>query len=281
VTTRHLGKRLYALVDGRLSREGAYVAMAHVGECEECAARWQALRKDRIALQTSGTGIDMSFTSHLLDRSRIAEIARDEPRRHVRAAHGRGVNVAAVGISAFAGGALVLGILWNLGAPPEVGLEVAAPPDRSTAASVQLMGAPRMRVEGSLISWVHPSWESTDVIPVDAALIQMADGTTVLVASVLAGGEPIRVIEQRGTLPSGFGAGLPKGTATDREVYIVSEDPSQIVWDAGGVVVSLDCTCSVEVLESVATEFPHGHEPGILERLGDGLGVVADAVAGG
>jgi hypothetical protein len=281
VTTRHLGKRLYALVDGRLSREDAYVAMAHVGECEECAARWQALREDRIALQTSGTGIDMSFASHLLDRSRIAEIARDEPRRHVRAAHGRGVNVAVLGISALAGGALVLGLLWNLGAPPEVGLEVAAPPDQSTAASVQLMGAPRMRVEGSLISWVHPPWESTDVIPVDAAVIQMADGTTVLVASILAGGEPIRVIEQRGTLPAGFGAGLPKGMATDREVYVVSENPSQIVWDAGGVVVSLGCTCAVDVLESVASEFPDGHEPGVLERLGDGLESVANAVAGG
>ena len=281
MTTRHLGKRLYALVDGRLSREDAYVAMAHVGECDECAARWQALRKDRIALQTSGTGIDMTFTGHLLDRSRIAEIARDEPRRHVRAARRRGVNVAVVGISFLAGGALVLGVLWTLGAPPEVGLEVAAPPDQSTAASVQLMGAPRMRVEGSLISWVHPEWEASNVIPVDAAVIQMDDGTTVLVASILAGGEPIRVIEQRGTLPASFGAGLAMGAAKDREVYVVSEDPSQIVWDAGGVVVSLGCACSVAILESVASQFPDGHEPGILERLGDGLETAADAVAGG
>jgi anti-sigma factor RsiW len=281
VTTRHLGKRLYSLVDGRLSREDAYVAMAHVGECEECAARWEALRRDRIALQTSGTGIDMTFAGHLLDRSRIAEIARDEPRRHVRAAPGRGVNVAVVGISLVAGGALVLGLLWTLGAPPEVGLEVAAPPDQSTAASVQLMGAPRMRVEGSLISWVHPEWEGSNVIPVDAAVIQMQDGTTVLVASILAGGEPIRVIEQKGTLPAGFGAGLPRGAAADREVYVVSEDPSQIVWDAGGVVVSLGCACSVAILESVASQFPDGHEPGILERLGDGLETAADAVTGG
>jgi anti-sigma factor RsiW len=281
VTTRHLSKRLYALIDGRLSREDAYVAMAHVGECEECAARWEALRRDRIALQTSGTGIDMTFAGHLLDRSRIAEIARDEPRRHVRAAHGRGVNVAVVGVSLVAGGALVLGLLWTLGAPPEVGLEVAAPPDQSTAASVQLMGAPRMRVEGSLVSWVHPEWEGSTVIPVDAAVIQMQDGTTVLVASILAGGEPIRVIEQKGTLPTGFGAGLPKGATADREVYVVSEDPSQIVWDAGGVVVSLGCACSVAILESVASQFPDGHAPGILERLGDGLETAADAVAGG
>ena len=281
MTTRHLGKRLYALVDGRLSREDAYVAMAHVAECEECSARWDALRRDRIALQTSGTGIDMSFTRHLLDRSRIAEIARDEPRRHARAARGRGVNVAMVGISALAGGALVLALLWNLGAPPEVTLDMAAPPDPSAAASVQLMGAPGMRVEGSLVSWVHPSWESAGVIPVDAAVMQMPDGTTVLVASILAGGEPIRVMEQRGTLPTGFGAGLPTGAATDREVYVVSEDPSQIVWDAGGVVVSLDCTCSVAVLESVASAFPDGSERGILERLGDGLESFADAIGGG
>ncbi len=281
MTTRHLGKRLYALVDGRLSREDAYVAMAHVSECEECAAQWQALRKDRIALQTSGTGIDMSFTSHLLDRTRIAEIARDEPRRHVRAAHGRGVNVAVMGVSFLAGGVFVLGLLWQLGAPPEVGLEVVAAPDQATASSVQLMGAPRMRVEGSLISWVHPSWESSNVIPVDAAVIQTADGTTVLVAQILAGSDSIRMIEQKGTLPGDFGEGFPMGGEADREVYVVSNDPSQIVWDAGGVVVSLACACPVDVLEGVASQFPDGNEPGILERLGDGLGAVADAVAGG
>ncbi len=176
MTTRHLGKRLYALVDGRLSREDAYVAMAHVGECAECAAKWEALRKDRIALQTSGTGIDMSFTSHLLDRERIAEIARDEPKRHVRAARGKVVNVAVIGVVLFAGGALFLGILWKLGAPPEVGLQVAAIPDAATASSVQLMGAPRMRLEGSLVSWVHPVWETSTLIPIDASVIHTADG---------------------------------------------------------------------------------------------------------
>ncbi len=281
MTTRHLGKRLYALIDGRLSREDTYVAMAHVGECEECAERWEALRKDRIALQTSGTGIDMSFTSHLLDRTRIAEIARDEPRRHVRAARGRGINVAVAGVSLLASGAIVLGLLWRLGAPPEVSLEVAVAPDQATASSVQLMGAPRMRVEGSLVSWIHPAWESSSVIPVDAAVIQTAEGTTVLVARILAGGESIRVIEQKGTLPSGFGESHSMGSETDQEIYVLSDDPSQIVWDAGGVVVSLDCTCPIEVLEAVASQFPDGNEPGILERLGDGLQVVADAVAGG
>ncbi len=281
MTTRHLGKRLYALVDGRLSREEAYVAMAHVGECAECAEKWQALRKDRIALQTSGTGIDMSFARDLLDRDRIAEIARDEPRRHAKAARGKGVNVAVLAVSIVAGGALVLAILWRLGAPPEVGLEVAAAPDAATASSVQLMGAPGMRVEGSLLSWVHPDWETSGVIPVDAAVIQTAQGTTVLVARVLSGGDSITVIEQKGTLPSGFGSEFPMGSAADREVYVVSDDPSQVVWDAGGVVVGLGCSCSIDVLESVANEFPIGSEPGVFERLGDGLQAVADAMSGG
>jgi anti-sigma factor RsiW len=281
VTTRHLGKRLYALVDGRLSRDEAYVAMAHVGECAECAEKWDALRRDRIALQTSGTGIDMSFTDHLLDRARIAEIARDEPKRHARAARGRGVNVALVGVSLFAGGAIFLGVLWKLGAPPEVGLEVAAAPDQSTASSVQLMGAPRMRIEGSLVSWVHPSWESSTVIPVDAAVVQTASGTTVLVARILAGNDSITVVEQRGKLPAGFGSEFPMGGVTGHEVYVVSDHPTQVVWDAGGVVVGLDCICSLDVLESVASQFPNGNEPGVFARLGDGLRAVADAVTGG
>ena len=281
MTTRHLGKRLYALVDGRLSREDAYVAMAHVGECAECSSKWEAVRKDRIALQTSGSGIDMSFTSHLLDRGRIAEIARDEPKRHVRAASGRAVNVAVVGVSLFAGGALFLGLLWRLGAPPEVGLEVAALPDVESASSVQLMGAPGMRLEGSLVSWVHPAWDSSALIPVDASVIQTANGTTVLVARVLAGNDSITVIEQRGTLPAGFSSEFPMGGVMGREVYVVSDHPTQVVWDAGGVVVGLGCTCSLDVLESVASQFPNGKEPGVMERLGDGLRAVADAVTGG
>lgn len=281
MTTRHLGKRLYALVDGRLSREDAYVAMAHVGECAECAGKWEALRRDRIALQTSGTGIDMSFTSHLLDRNRIAEIARDEPRRHVRAASGRAANVAVVGLTLFAGGALLLGILWRLGAPPEVGLEVAAAPDAATASSVQLMGAPGMRLEGSLVSWVHPAWETSTLIPVDASVIHAADGTTVLVAHVLAGNDSVTVIEQEGTLPAGFSSEFPMGGVAGHEVYVVSDHPTQVVWDAGGVVVGLGCTCSLDVLASVASQFPNGTEPGVMERLGDGLRVVADAVTGG
>ena len=281
MTTRHLGRRLYALVDGRLSREETYVAMAHVGECSECAAKWEALRRDRIALQTSGTGIDMSYTSHLLDRDRIAEIARDEPRRHVKAARGRGVNIAVVAVALVAGSALVVGLLWRLGAPPEVGLEVAQAPDTSTASSVQLMGAPGMRHEGSLVSWVHPAWETSSVIPVDAAVIQTANGTTVLVARVLAEGAPVTVTEQKGTLPAGFSSEFPMGGATDHEVYIVSDKPAQVVWDAGGVVVGLTCDCQVDVLENVASQFPNGNEPGVFQRLGDGLRVVADAVTGG
>ncbi len=281
MTTRHLGKRLYSLVDGRLSRDEAYVAMAHVAECDECAEKWEALRRDRVALQTSGTGIDMSFTQHLLDRDRIAEIARDEPRRHVKAARGKGVNVIVVAASTLAMGALALGVLWRLGAPAEVGLEIAAAPDKSTASSVRLMGAPGMRLEESLVSWVHPSWETSGVIPVDAAFIQTANGTTVLVARVLAGGDSVTVTEQKGTLPAGFGSEFPMGGVTDHEVFVVSDEPAQVVWDAGGVVVGLTCDCSIDVLESVASQFPNGNEPGVLERLGDGLRVVADALSGG
>ncbi len=179
-------------------------------------------------------------------------------------------------------GALVVGILWRLGAPPEVGLEIAEAPDTASASSVQLMGAPGMRSEGSLVAWVHPAWEASNVIPVDAAVIQSANGPTVLVARVLAEGESVTVTEQKGRLPAGFSSEFPMGGATGHEVFVVSEEePAQVVWDAGGVVVGLACDCTVDVLESVASEFPNGNEPGVLERLGDGLRAVADAVTGG
>ena len=84
--TRHVTKQLNLLIDGRLEREDALKAMGHLAECEWCTTEWEALRRDRGALQTSGSGIDMRSAQKLLNRERIAVIAQTEPRRHAKVA---------------------------------------------------------------------------------------------------------------------------------------------------------------------------------------------------
>lgn len=281
MTTRHLGKKVYELVDGRLGREDAVAAMAHLDECPECSATWKALLRDREALQTSGTGIDLSFTQHLLDKSRIAEIARDEPRRHVKAASGRGRNVLmGLGVALLGGGA-VLGLLWRLGELPKIDLDFALAADRSQADQVRLYESSSMRESGALGDWLHPSWEESSLIPVDAAVLNYEDGSTVLVATFLSGMDTITVVERVGRLAPGVADDAVTSVAGDHALYVLGGESTSLVFGTGDTVVGLTCECELEILRQVADAFPDGAAQDVWDRLGDGWDTVAEAVTGG
>jgi len=279
VTARHLGNRIHDLVDGRLSRADTYVAMAHLADCEECGTEWEQLRQERAALQTSGTGIDMSFARTLLGRDRIAEIAKAEPRRHEKVSKGRGTNFALVASVALIAGGLGLGGLYMLGAPSEARLDFDGA-SRVAGQSVQYMNAPSMRTGEQLNSWLHPEWRSSGLVPIEAMLLQAEDGSTVLVARILSGLETVTVTEQHGRLPRGMGETFGPGSTGDLESFVVREEPAQIVFEAGGTVVSLGCDCALEVLEGIAEEFPDGEDPSVIERIGDGFDSVTSAIVG-
>lgn len=276
--SKHLGDAVHDLLDGRLRGDRAYAAMAHLGECEDCAARFHELKAARDALNSSQAGIDMRFAQRLLDRERIAEIAAAEDARkaRVRRPHRRGPIVVAA--SAFAVlASVVVAAAWRAGEPDELSLEFAQP--RDTATPVDYVDTQGMR-QGELRSWIHPDFSTSSLIPVEAKVVQRSNGQMVLVATMLAGLTDVTVVQQHGRLNSRLVSEFPLANVEQADVYVVESGySSTVVWQTGDVVVALSCECSLPTLEAVAEEFPSGSEPGFVDRVSDGFQSFADALS--
>jgi len=280
VKSRHLGDSIHDLLDGRLRGDRAYAAMAHLGECEECAGRFHELKAARDALNSSQAGIDMRFAQQLLDRERIAQIAAAEPTRKARVArpHRRTpAYVAATAVVVLV--AVVVGAAWQAGEPDELSLEFAAQP-RDNAASVAYVSTQEMRQGELLRSWIHPDFSSSDLIPVEAKVVQRQNGQLALVATLLAGMTDVTVVQQHGRLTSRVTDELPLANVQHADVYVVESGySSTVVWQTGDVVVALSCECSLPTLEAVAEDFPSGSDPGFVDRVADGFSTFADALS--
>jgi len=281
VSSKHLGESVHDLLDGRLRGDKAYAAMAHLGECEQCASRFHELKEARDALTSSEAGIDMRFAQRLLDRDRIAEIAAGDTsftykaRRPVR----RAPVIAAATLVVIA--VVLVGVAWQVGAPSEVTLAFAAP-RQSGASPVAYANTQQMRSGDMLQSWIHPDFSSSDVTPVEATVVQRADGGLVLLATILAGPEAsqVTVMQEHGYLSESATAQMPRADVKGAEVYVVENEgySPMVVWQTGDVVVALSCECSLTTLESVAEEFPSASDPGFADRIVQGFSTLAGAV---
>ncbi len=274
---RHLGDAVHDLLDGRLRGDRAYAAMAHLGECEECAARFHQLRAARDALNSSQAGIDMRFAQRLLDRDRIAEIAAHEDVRKARVVRRRRraplvIAASAVLILASA----VVTAAWHAGEPDQVSLEFAQP--RDTAVPVAYVDTQGMR-GGELRSWIHPDFASSPLIPVDAQVVQRRNGQQVLVARILSGMTDITVVQQHGRLNDDLVGQLAVTDVSGEELYVLNDGPTaSVVWQTGDVVIALSCECALAQLTEVAGEFPSAEEPGFVERVSEGFEALADTL---
>jgi anti-sigma factor RsiW len=281
VSSKHLGESVHDLLDGRLRGDKAYLAMAHLGECEECSSRFHELRAARDALTSSQAGIDMRFAQRLLDRERIAEIAagdptlNSKPRRLVR----RAPVIAAATLVVIA--VVLVGVAWQVGAPGEVTLAFAAPRD-SGALPVAYANTQQMRSGDILQSWILPGSSASGITPVEATVVQRADGGLVLLATILAGqdGSQVTVMQEHGYLSESATARMPRAEVKRAEVYVVENEghSPMVVWQTGDVVVALSCECSLTTLESVAEEFPSASDPGFADRVVQGFSTLASAV---
>jgi anti-sigma factor RsiW len=253
--------------------------MAHLGECEECAHRFHQLRAARDALNSSEAGIDMRFAQQLLNRTRIAEIAAAERPENARATrHTRRGPVVSVAALAFVA-VLVVGAAWRVGAPDDVALEFAEPRKATGTSSVAYFDPQGMRNGELLRSWIHPNFSESDVIPVEARVVQRADGQLALFATVLSGNDLVQVVQQHGHLVSSRVEQMPHARVDAADVYVVeSGTSSTVVWQTGDVVVALSCECSLPTLEAVAAEFPAGTDPGFVDRVSEGFSTFADAL---
>lgn len=271
MTPKHLGDKIHDLLDGRLTGEKAYAAMAHLGECEDCSARWHELRAAREALSTAEIGIDMSFAQRLLDKERIAQIAAQEgtSKRRAAAPPDRRPLVAVLTVSAVAG--LVLGAAWILGAPQQVGLEFASSHLGGASQPVVYMGAQGMRSGDQLRSWIHPDFSESSMVPVEAQVVRRPNGSNVLIATLLRGMDVVVVTQEHGRLAPGV-EDMPRANVEGIDVYMVSSvEPAQLVWQTGDVVIALGCECDLSTLESAASEFPRVEGPGFMDRMSDGF----------
>lgn len=277
----HLGNRIHDLLDNRLSAEQTADAMAHLDACADCRVRWDDLRSAREALRTSSAGIDMTFARQLLDRDHMAAVARGESKHVARAASGRGHNpVLMLAIVMAVLGASV-GALYSLGAPEEVTLASAeGSADQAAAVPVTFYEPSSMRSGEALRDWASPAWDSADLVPVEAKVVTDSDGEIVLVQSLLAGLDTIVVTEQRGTLVDDLDERFDSAEVNGFTVFLVGDNPRQIVWQCGEIVISASCDCAADTLEAVAAAFPSHDPAGVLDRVVDGVERIAEAVTG-
>ncbi len=279
MTARHLGKRLFPLLDGRLDRAETLEAMAHLDSCPGCSQEWADLRRDREALQTSGSGIDMRFAQKLLDRDRIAEIAQAEPRRHIKVAGGVRPHFLRATLLSAAGVTIVLMLLYALGEPGVVGPEAFIAGSANHEAVLRNFPSSEAQQE-ALAPWVHPMWREGTVAPVSAVRME-ANGVHIVVAVVIVGNDELTVSEAKGRLPADLGDPLVRVNHDAREVFQVEGEDSTIFFESENSVVRIDCSCPLESLLAVADTFPESRDLGVFERLGQGVGAVASAVTGG
>jgi anti-sigma factor RsiW len=276
VTSKHLGDKIHDLLDGRLVGDKAYTAMAHLGECEDCAARFHELRAAREALNTAEAGIDIGFAQRLLDRERIAQIASQEPPHRARASAPRDhrPTFAVIGVAAAA--SFVVAVAWVMGAPTQVGLEFVTTASGNSAQPVAYMGAQGMRSGDQLRSWIHPDFSTSGLVPVEAKVLQRSNGSNVLVATLLRGMDVVVVTQEHARLASVVND-LPHADVEGIDVFVLSSaEPAQVVWQTGDVVVALGCECALSTLESVAAEFPTAEHPSFVDRVGEGFQELAD-----
>lgn len=276
--SRHLGDAIHELVDGRLRGEKALAALAHLDACAECAATFREVKAARDAVSSSQCGIDMRFAQRLLDKEHMAQIAASEPVRAVKAVKPRSKAPLAMTFSFVLVVVVMVGVAYVAGAPTPVSLEFAESRAGGTV-SVASVDTQEMRSGEQLTSWVHPDFESSDLIPVEAKVVRDSGGEFILLATVLDGMEPITVIQQHGSLVDSFVADLPVANVETTTVYVVQSEPSPVVvWEAGDVVVALTCECALATLEAVAEQFPCPNPPGFVERIQAGLDQVSSAL---
>jgi anti-sigma factor RsiW len=280
VTAKHLGEQIHELLDHRLNRADTYAAMDHLAECPECSERWRELRAAREALHSSKAGIDLRFTQQLRDRERMAHIAAGESKHRARAASGRGRQPLTVALAFVTVAVLGMSAAYVVGAPEPLTLEFAEGPSAGANASVAFHGPDSMRAGEQLRSWVHPDWEESGLVPIEAKVVQRGNGANMLVASVLVNLEAVVITEQHGQLVDARNSDLDHVEISGVTVFIVGENPAQVVWQAGEVVISASCDCAMGTLESVVGSFPSDGQPGFFDRVYAGFGEFAGVLTG-
>ncbi|WNM25123.1 hypothetical protein RN607_03230 [Demequina capsici] len=281
MTSRHLGRSIHDLLDGRLDAKATAEAMTHLAECGECATRYAELNEARERLHSSSAGIDISFAQQLLDRQRMAQIAAQEDPHRARAVRPPDRRPALLVLGALVAIVGGVGAAYVAGAPQTLSVEAASSGTAGDSAStVAYLQSQDLQQEDDLSGWADPFTSGSALLPIDASVVSLTDGTEGLIMTLVAHTDSVVVTEQHGRLASGYSE-LPTIALDGVTLYVVYGTPTLLVWETGGLVITASCAaCEVSTLVDVAQAFPVAEEPGLVDRITAGLGELAGAVIG-
>jgi hypothetical protein len=174
---------------------------------------------------------------------------------------------------------MLLAALYALGEPTVVEPDALLAGATFRGSDVQVAPAGDFD-QAPLEPWVHPVWGEGTVAPTRALVIEQ-NGVRFVQAVILVNHDELTITEAKGQLPDVPRDPFVKADHLTRDVFVLVDVQSTILFQSEDRVVRIDCLCPIEVLFAVADTFPEGSTPGVLQRVGEGVGHVADAVTGG
>ena len=314
----HLGERVSALVDGRLSPDATERALVHVAECPACQAELTAERVTRRRLSEApdpqpspelvGSLLAMGgpagplapWPGHAPGAARPVPLpppgypwdSRRPDGRSDATGPGRGrrrLRSAAVGVLSVASlsliGLLLLGTAAGRPAPEAIAFGPAAltpeaQPVGTWSASAERLDAEELeRLRAE--GWPCPLDLGNDLALVDARSMHV-DGAPVLHLVYSDGSSTVSVVEQRGRLAAAQAAAFSEALGAGARLS-GREVPWHGVWQSGDVVVAVVADGPPEVASQVVEALPRGgvEQHGWWDRVGRGADVVGALLSRG
>ncbi|RPF27647.1 anti-sigma factor family protein [Georgenia muralis] len=282
----HLGDDVSALVDGQLPHERAEAALAHLVNCELCAAQVAVERASRRHLSSA---CDVRPSPELTDR--LMALARDVPEapQGVRAAAGRAWAPLASGrtrrrlalrstavLAGAAGALVVVGTLAERTGDPAAMLARFAGPERhetELVVSADTLTASAGGTTAAALTWLgEHGWAPPVALPEDARItsvtaVEGRSGEEVLELSVVLDGHPVDVLQQQAVLDPDSLTGL--SVVDGENVFELPGSGTRLVLQSGDVTVLVSAPDDPALARAVAAAFP-ATEPGA--GMGDRLG---------
>jgi hypothetical protein len=271
----HLGADVAAYVDGQLSGSAQRDASAHLQACEACE---KAVRQQRLLKSRMSTVATPEPPAALL--ASLAGLAADPPRRDpwwVRL--GRSVPLRA-GIVLAGASMVVVATAYAVGGA-EQSADTVAPPFNAYAADFTAPSPPTSTSSGTVITAAAMDdlndfgWPCHDTLAGDLHRVSGAytsDGDTIAL-EYTDGSSRLNLFEQTGALDEGTLDGFRSEKIAGTNVWVRRGTPTVVTWDDDWTVFTIVTDVDRSRLEQAVAQLPTGaYEPGVAERVGDGLG---------
>ena len=174
----------------------------------------------------------------------------------------------------------ILTILYMLGEPKEVPLNTFFEGNSVQGLAASTISPLSAGGANGLVASGLPEWASEEITPL-GTIVQEDNGVRVSRTTARIGEHEIVVTESRGRLPENVDEVLERSDQGDRDVFLLEGDGAGVLFASGDRVIRIGCSCSEETMVGMVEAFPEEQHPGVLTRVSDGMGAIANAVTGG